>query len=109
MTPRAPRYTGRVVTKARDYWGRRLRATGGLPCYRCHQVVLISQKWTVEHIVERALGGSVDDRSNQWVSHASCNYRAGGRLGAARTNAKRARPTNERGETNDEQRIWGWP
>ncbi|GAA4831654.1 hypothetical protein GCM10023221_04340 [Luteimicrobium xylanilyticum] len=108
MTPRSPRYTGRVVKKARDYWGRRLRASGGLPCYRCHQVVLISQRWTVEHIVERALGGSVDDPANQWVSHASCNYRAGGQLGAARTNAKR-RSVVERRESDTERRIWGWP
>ena len=50
-------------------------------------------RWTVEHVEERTYGGNVTDPANQWVSHAVCNFRAGGRIGAARTNARRAART----------------
>lgn len=79
-------WSGRVVTTARALWLPRLP----LPCFRCGRPVLATQRWTVEHVVERALGGDVTDPGNQWVSHARCNYQAGGRLGARRTNARRA-------------------
>lgn len=75
---------GRSVTTARAYWRTRLP----LPCYRCSRPVLPEHAWHVEHIIDRADGGA-EGVENQWVSHARCNTRAGGKRGAARTNAKR--------------------
>lgn len=103
------RWSGRVVTTARAHWRARL-AVHPLPCYRCRKPVTLAHTWTVEHVVERARGGSVTDPSNQWVAHARCNFRAGGKLGAAKTNARRRgapsptpalKPETERG-------IRGW-
>lgn len=79
-------WSGRVVTEARAYWGPLLP----LPCRKCHRPVYPDQPWTVGHIVPRALGGSVTDRDNQWPEHPRENFSEGGRIGAARTNARRA-------------------
>lgn len=75
---------GRKVTAARAQWASRLP----LPCRRCPYPVLPTQRWQVGHIVDRSLGGT-DDVSNQWPEHARCNESAGGKLGAAKTNARR--------------------
>lgn len=79
------RWSGRKVTDARAYWSKRLP----LPCRRCRRPVQPSQRWHVGHVQDRSLGGS-DARTNQWPEHARCNERAGGQLGAAITNARRA-------------------
>ncbi len=85
-------WSGTPVRKARAYWRSQLTAAGALPCYRCRQPVTIDQRWTVEHIVQRSLGGDANDPTNQWVSHAKCNFSDGGRLGAAKTNARTDAP-----------------
>lgn len=89
-------WSGRKVTNARAYWRPRLP----LQCRRCGRPVLASQRWQVGHIVDRYLGGS-DAVANQWPEHARCNEGAGGRAGAAITNARRARTRG------DDQRARG--
>jgi hypothetical protein len=100
------KYTGRHVTRLRDYWRPRLP----LPCWRCGRVLHATPEkgWTVGHLRDRALGGSIDDPSNTWPECPRCNFAAGGRLGAARTNAKRPKVV-ERRESERDRRIWGWP
>lgn len=88
------------MRKARAYWRARL-AAGPLPCYRCGRPVTVDS-FTVEHIVERALGGSATDVGNQWVSHPGCNMSAGGKIGAARTNARK--PVAVQRETDERSR-----
>lgn len=63
-------------------------------------------KWTVEHLLERAYGGSETDVSNQWVAHYTCNSSAGGRIGAAITNGRRA-TTVERMDSEHSRGIRG--
>lgn len=87
-------WSGRKVTTARAYWRARLP----LPCYRCRLPVLASQAWHVEHVVDRALGGA-HGVENQWVSHQHCNTSAGGKRGAAITNARREPEKSARIET----------
>lgn len=92
---------------ARKYWAARLRAEGALPCFRCGRPVTLQHKWTVEHVLERTHGGSTTDLANQWVSHGSCNFASGGRLGAAKTNARR--PVIVRRLASERSRgIRGW-
>lgn len=78
-------WSGRKVTTARALWLPRLP----LPCRRCGRPVTADQRWTVGHVVDRALGGAETDPGNQWPEHARCNYSAGGKLGAAMTNQRR--------------------
>lgn len=85
-------WAGRIVTTAREYWAGRIRAAGALPCWRCGQALTIASKWTVGHLIDRAAGGSVTDRANQWPECARCNYSAGGKLGAARRRPTRPAP-----------------
>ena len=96
-------WSGRTVTKARAYWAGRLP----LPCWRCGRTLTRYSKWTVGHLRDRSAGGSVKDPSNQWPECAKCNFSAGGKLGAAKTNAKRpviaARLASERARG-----IRGW-
>lgn len=82
MSPR--RWAGNTVRAARAHWKARLP----LPCYRCGKPVLAEHNWHVEHIIDRAQGGD-HGVTNQWVSHARCNTSAGGKTGAAITNARR--------------------
>ena len=92
------KWAGRKVTTARAQWLPRLPQ----PCGKCGNVVTAEMTWTVGHIVDRALGGS-DHISNTWPEHALCNFRAGGKLGAARTNARRTRTV----ERLDSERVRG--
>lgn len=39
--------------------------------------------------MDRGMGGSVTDVSNQWPECAKCNYSAGGKVGAAITNGRK--------------------
>jgi len=97
-------WAGRVVTSARDYWRARLP----LPCWRCGRPVVASPEsgWHVGHVVDRAMGGA-HGIENQWPEHKHCNLSAGGRAGAAKTNARRptvaARLDRER-----DRGIRGW-
>ena len=75
------------MRQARAYWRPRLP----LPCRRCGRPVLASQRWHVGHIRDRYAGGS-DATTNQWPEHATCNERAGGKVGAAITNSRKAQP-----------------
>ena len=93
-------WAGRKVVDARAYWRRLLP----LPCYRCQQPVLPGQRWHVEHIIDRALGGREDDRNTQWVSHGRCNESAGGKL-AAELRRTRAADTDT---TRRENRPLTW-
>lgn len=73
-------WNGSRVRSARTYWRARLDAAGVLPCFRCGRPVSSRDRWQVEHITERALGGDPTDHANQWVSHGRCNEQAGGQL-----------------------------
>ena len=98
-------WSGRKVTTARAHWRGRLQA-GPLPCYRCGKPVTVHDRWTVEHLLERAYGGSETDVSNQWVAHLHCNSSAGGRIGAAITNGRRS-ATVERMDSERSRGIRG--
>jgi 5-methylcytosine-specific restriction endonuclease McrA len=99
MSRRHAGWTGRVVTEARRYWAYRIASAQArgepLPCYQCSLPVTTDSAWDVEHITPRADGGLVRDLRNQWVSHSTCNRRAG----QAQTTAIRARKT---------ARLWRW-
>ena len=97
-------WAGRTVTSARDYWRPRLP----LPCWRCGRPVLPDPEsgWHVGHIVDRALGGA-HGLANQWPEHKRCNLSAGGRAGAAKTNARRP-VVAQRVERERDRGIRGW-
>lgn len=83
------KWAGTKVRKARAYWLPKLP----VPCARCGRpVVHIEGKraggWNVGHVHDRWAGGP-DDISNTWPEHARCNMSAGGKVGAAMTNARR--------------------
>lgn len=59
-----------------------------LPCIECGRPVHPDQKWHVAHLTPAAKGGRTT-RANTGAAHALCNLRAGGKLGAQRTNANR--------------------
>ncbi|WP_353708993.1 hypothetical protein ABRQ22_06730 [Cellulosimicrobium sp. ES-005] len=106
-------WSGRTVTTARAYWRGRLLAAGALPCWRCGRALTVRSRWTVGHLVSRHAGGSVTDPANQWVECALCNFRAGGRDGAAITNARRKPTTKPRTAapvrgTEKDRGIRGW-
>lgn len=103
MAATARQWSGRVVTSARAYWSGRLP----LPCWRCGRMLTRASRWTVGHLTDRASGGSVTDRANQWPECAHCNYSAGGRVGAARRNARRPAAI-ARVETAQARGIRGW-
>jgi len=106
MTARSSSWSGREVTTARAYWTARLRAAGALPCRRCGRPLTELSRWTVGHIIDRAQGGP-KDRANEWPECAPCNYSAGGKVGAARTNARR-RAVVVRRESERARGIRGW-
>jgi hypothetical protein len=59
------------------------------PCVECGRVVLPTDAWQVGHRQAAALGGQ-PTMANTGPVHTACNRKAGGRLGAQITNAKRA-------------------
>lgn len=62
-----------------------------LPCVEgCGRLVEKGQDWHVAHLTPASRGGRTA-RDNVGPAHARCNQRAGGRLGAAVVNARRAR------------------
>lgn len=104
------RWSGRAVTSARAHW-RPIVNAGEAVCWRCHRRIVPdpSQRhegWTVGHVIDRMDGGS-HGVGNQSPEHSRCNYQAGGKRGAAITNARRpsvvARMSSER-----DRGIRGW-
>lgn len=87
----AERWGGWQSTQARAMWRSRLP----LPCYRCGRPVHDGQKWHVEHVVPRALGGP-HGVENQWVSHQRCNLAHGGALKAQIAAANRPATSSQR-------------
>lgn len=94
------RWAGRKVATARAYWTPRLP----LPCRRCGKPVTTTMRWHVGHILDRALGGT-DDPANQWPEHEACNTSAGGKLGAAITNARRPPAAGQTMAPESDRRI----
>lgn len=85
-------WSGRKVTNARARW-RPVVEAGEAICWRCRRVIVPDPTrrdggWHVGHVEDRALGGALGP-TNQAPEHADCNLKAGGRLGAAITNARR--------------------
>jgi hypothetical protein len=73
-----------------------------LPCVNCPHVVLPEHSWQVGHIIDAAVGGQPTP-TNVGASHAfcpwckrKCNQSAGGRLGAAITNSRKAHAKGRR-------------
>lgn len=62
-----------------------------LPCVNCGRPVLPEQKWHVGHRLD-AMNGGRPTLANVGPAHAKCNLRAGGKLGAAVSNARRRKP-----------------
>ncbi len=58
---------------------RLLAAAYGQPCPLCGWPMLRSQRLDLDHIVPRALGGTLADGAR--IVHARCNRSAGARLG----------------------------
>ena len=63
----------------------RIAASLPAPCVECGRPVIADMKWDVGHRVPLSLGGNVLDYG---PSHRGCNRKAGGRLGAAKTNKR---------------------
>jgi 5-methylcytosine-specific restriction endonuclease McrA len=62
-----------------------------LPCIQCGRPILptdLRSSWQVGHRQDAALGGR-PTRANTGPIHTRCNRKAGGRLGAAISNARR--------------------
>lgn len=73
-----------------------------LPCIDCGRAVTPDQAWQVGHRVPASEGGR-PTRENTGPTHTRCNQRAGGRLGAAKTNGARA---STRREANGLRAWW---
>lgn len=80
----------------------RITATLPAPCVDCGGAVTPDDEWQVGHVVgvdeAKALGWTptqIDAPTNLGPSHRKCNASAGGKLGAAKVNARRAAPTRE--------------
>lgn len=69
-----------IMRKARPI----IKAQLPAPCIRCGGEVLPTSTWHVGHRVDVAKGGDANDVGPE---HARCNLSAGGRAGAAKTNA----------------------
>ena len=97
-------WSGRKVTAARAHW----RPLLPLPCRRCGKPVLPDPDsgWQVGHVIDRWAGGT-DSLDNTWPEHALCNTRAGGKVGARITNARRAPAQRVPGETMRPERGRG--
>lgn len=98
-------WAGREVTEARAYW-RPIVEDGGVVCWRCRRPILPGTRWTVGHVIDRAQGGP-KTRGNELPEHPRCNFSAGGKAGAAKTNARRP-AVRQRVERERERGIRGW-
>lgn len=63
--------------KIRAEFERHLATVGPLPCRFCGQLVHAGDRWDLDHVTPRALGGTDDHLS---VAHASCNRGEGARI-----------------------------
>lgn len=59
-----------------------------LPCIDCGRAVTADQSWQVGHRTPASMGGR-PTVENTGPTHTSCNRKAGGKLGAAKTNGTR--------------------
>lgn len=66
----------------------KLAAMLPLPCVECGRPVMPEQSWHVAHITPASQGGRTTT-SNTGAAHATCNLKAGGKLGAATVNRRR--------------------
>ena len=67
------------------------------PCVDCGRVVHAHQRWHVGHIIAVSIAPQLAlHPANVGPSHSKCNLSDGGRMGAGKVNAARARKT--RGE-----------
>jgi hypothetical protein len=86
--------SGGWTSKDLRKWKPRIAATLPAPCVDCGHVVTAEMTWQVGHIVPVWRGGE-KTTDNLGPSHSngsgpggrSCNQSAGGRMGAAKTNA----------------------
>lgn len=69
-----------------------IKATLPAPCVDCQRPVYPADNWHVGHILAAAHGGT-NDAWNLGPTHARCNTRAGGKIGASISNAKRKKKT----------------
>ena len=86
------RASGWTTAVART-WRTRIDAQLPLPCSVCARLVQRTDAWDVDHIVPVSAGGR-HTSANLAPAHRGCNRRAGGRLGAAKTNS--AKRTDQR-------------
>lgn len=89
--------SGKWTSSDLKLWRPRIAATLPALCVDCHRIVTPDMKWQVGHIIpvqDPRSPGNV--ASNLGPSHSngsgpggrSCNQAAGGRMGAAKTNAR---------------------
>lgn len=82
--PRRSGWGGSKSTKARA----RIRAILPAPCWRCGGIITREEpetSWQAGHPIDRMDGGSDQDTQPE---HTTCNLSAGGKRGAAITNAR---------------------
>ena len=70
-----------------------LEARLPLPCTECGRPVERGTRWHVAHLTPASQGGRTT-RSNVGAAHATCNLRAGGKLGAKHTTRTRTQARN---------------
>lgn len=85
MTARDDRY---ALARLRKHWAAVIAGSGAYPCGRCGRLIFPDSAWDVGHILPHADGGRAT-LQNTAPEHRRCNTRAGGKRGAAITNAKR--------------------
>ncbi|WP_354595561.1 HNH endonuclease signature motif containing protein [Frigoribacterium sp. PvP054] len=79
--------TGGWTSSDSKLWRQRIAATLPAPCTICGRPVTQDMAWQVDHIQALSLGGA-SDASNLGPAHRACNAKAGGRMGAAKTNSR---------------------
>ena len=99
------KYQGKVAADLRAYWTRQIEAAGVWPCWRCGRWLTLDSPWHVGHVVDRMDGGP-DIPANTRPECAKCNTRAGGKRGAAITNARRRKPSTSSAPTKGNTLPW---
>ncbi len=74
---------GKTHKRLRSSWAKRV-AAGGVSCARCGLPIAVGAEWDLGH-------DDFDRTRYAGPEHRRCNRRAGGRVGAAITKAKRRR------------------
>lgn len=107
------RRDNRLTSRKRRRLVTQVKAEGG-DCWRCGEPIDLALKWphtrsfSLDEVVERALGGNPESRADVAPAHLGCNSRAGARFG----NALRAgrTPARHRGSAAGgayTSRSWG--